>query len=96
MTIAINSIITHSKIEGDVKASKKRRILEILRIHPEGLTMHEVADIMGVPLHTISGRFGELQYEGRITINGTKKHVVHYEDSGKSITYERSVYILAA
>lgn len=40
--------------------TKKRQIVETLAFMGKA-TMHQIADYMRVPVHTISGRFGELE-----------------------------------
>lgn len=57
-------------------------------------SMRAIADHIGVPLHTISGRFSELQRDGRIKVVGSKSTTC----TTKYGTFERneSLYSLAA
>lgn len=45
--------------------TKKQEILNTLEFM-RAATMHKIAEFMRVPVHTISGRFGELRKEGKI------------------------------
>jgi len=60
----INSLVTYkeTKIKHPSKSSQILNALEFL----EGATMHSIAKYMGVPVHTISGRFGELRKANKI------------------------------
>ena len=63
-------------------------IIGAMRLLKVPVTMHQVADYMGVQLNTISGRFGELVREGQIKVVGEKAFKVQ----GRN--YPRSLYAL--
>lgn len=39
----------------------KRRIVDLLRTEPNGLTRHEIGERLGLPLSTVCGRVSELE-----------------------------------
>jgi hypothetical protein len=43
------------------KASICEKILALIELAPDGLTQYEVAEAMNKPVHTISGRFTEME-----------------------------------
>jgi len=63
-------------------------IIGAMRLLKVPVTMHQVADYMGVPLHTISGRFLELFGKRQIKIVDEKL----YKKNGRK--YYRSLYAL--
>jgi hypothetical protein len=54
-------------------AERQRRVLEALDKYRDGLTSHEYADLIGQPLHAVSGRFSELRQYGRIVPKGKRR-----------------------
>ena len=56
--------------------TRKEQILHIVKAYSqdEGITMLAVAKVLDVPVHTISGRFGELEREGKLKTEGTTKY----------------------
>lgn len=55
--------------------TRKEQIIVVINefTTDRGLTMREVAEILMVPLHTISGRFGELIKDNKLAIDGVRK-----------------------
>lgn len=64
------SIIAHNKL----KPIKKCQRDEVLSHVNGSLCTMEIAELMGVPLHKISGRFTELKAAGRIKAAGRKEY----------------------
>lgn len=56
------------------KQRVKDLILNILADHPEGLICHEIAEILGKPLNTFSGRLSDLKAEGLIVEVGERNN----------------------
>ena len=56
--------------------TRKEQILHIVKAYSqdEGITMRAVAKVLDVPVHTISGRFGELEREGKLKTAGNIKY----------------------
>lgn len=64
-----NSLDTyHETIEPELTNRQEQVLNAIEEIGP--CTMHEVSNFMGVPLNTISGRFGELVKKNKIYAAG--------------------------
>lgn len=57
-------------------------ILRLLRRIPEGLTRHQVAAILGMPLTTVCGRVNELKRMGDVRETGERRPT----EAGKSAT----------
>jgi predicted transcriptional regulator len=53
-------------------ADRQRAVMHIIEEHSGGLTAEETADILGVPLNTISGRFTELNDLGVLRAVGNR------------------------
>lgn len=69
------STISKEVYDNNVKPSKeqvKARILELVSRFASGISTIEIAQIMGVPLHYISGRFTELKHDNIIVDKGKK------------------------
>jgi len=73
-TVHENSFrVYHEKVKPTLKG-RKLEILNALKTLGGEATMLEVANLMNRPMHTISGRFGELRDLGEITEAGSKTH----------------------
>ena len=73
------------------KQTRKQRIIEVLS-RLRKATMKEIAQEMGVPVHTISGRFGEMQSDNLIRVSGTRDfNVISY---GKEFTKQENEFEL--
>jgi hypothetical protein len=53
------------------------RIVEALRGQPAGLTRHELAGRLGLPLTTVCGRVNELKQMGEARESGERRPTVH-------------------
>lgn len=51
----------------------RRRILEAMRGHPQGLALFELAALFGVPDHILSGRVTDLRRDGHIETTGQRR-----------------------
>ena len=74
----------------------KRRICDLLTIKPNGLTRHEIAAELGVPLSSVCGRVKELEEAGfvhstaetRATQHGKPATVVKLTHRDKPVQLE--------
>jgi predicted transcriptional regulator len=67
-----NQIDVHDRIVKPTLQQRQQAVLNILKQYPDGLTIYEIADLMGVKANIISGRFGELEDLGKIKSIGKK------------------------
>lgn len=86
-----NSIQVYRNGVEPTKTTRKERIKEVLGRLSKA-TMKEIAQEMGVGLHTISGRFSELQNDKAIRVVGTKDFTVN--SYGKEFTKQENVFEL--
>jgi predicted transcriptional regulator len=56
----------------------KKRILELLRQHPEGLTIQEIADFLAMHRQTATKYLYELKGGEQIWVRPVGKAVLHY------------------
>ena len=56
----------------------KRRILELLKHHPEGLTIQEISDSLNMHRQTATKYLYELKGSGHIWARPVGKAVLHY------------------
>lgn len=66
-----NSLIAWDTIKDNLKG-RKLQVLEAIKSNGGKATSLEVSNIIGVELHKISGRFGELSTDGYILDSGNK------------------------
>ena len=57
-------------------------IVDILRRIPDGLTRHQIAAVLGMPLTTVCGRVNELKRLGEVRETGERRPT----EAGKSAT----------
>lgn len=57
----------------DSLTERQAVVFNTIQANPRGVTMHDTAVALGVPLHTISGRFSELKAIGLIVPVGKQK-----------------------
>ena len=71
------------------RSETKRRILNLLGQHPEGLTSSEVAKLLDIDKGSSSKRLGDLEHEGYLETCGTRE-----SDRGRqSSIYRRKIYL---
>lgn len=71
-TVADTSLLAWEKKKQELTEDQKMVFEALQEIGPA--IGEEIADHLGIPYHTISGRFGELQDQDRIETNGKKQN----------------------
>jgi len=94
----MNSLIAHkNNIDLNAYSKSHHSIVHAIqtmrrKLDRPAFTMHEIADFLGVALHTISRRFKEMIEKGILEKAGDWKYMKYDTASGKARIYKRALF----